>query len=157
MKILCKDVGSYSTCSLYDFSIGTFVWKVSQILIFLMPFLHSIGPKIAALGMLSKELYIGGCGICMTAQVFSLGNLLDWSMLSLKMLKIFVQCGISLVWVPMSATWPSAIYLCKIRNLVHFAEFKWSVGEGTWPGGWQSLDKVQTSTWLSAQNGHSSK
>ena len=32
MKTLCKDVGYYSRCSLYDFSIGTLVWKVSQIL-----------------------------------------------------------------------------------------------------------------------------
>ena len=31
-KTLCKDVGHYSTCTLYDFSIGTLVWKVSQIL-----------------------------------------------------------------------------------------------------------------------------
>ncbi len=32
MKTLCKDVGSYCTCSVYDFPIGTLVWKVSQIL-----------------------------------------------------------------------------------------------------------------------------
>ncbi len=33
MKTLRKDVGSYSTCSLNDFSMGTLVWIVSQILL----------------------------------------------------------------------------------------------------------------------------
>ncbi len=28
----CKDVGSYSTCSFYDFSMGTLMWKRSQVL-----------------------------------------------------------------------------------------------------------------------------
>ncbi len=31
-KTFYKDVGSYGTCSLYDFSIDTLVWNVSQIL-----------------------------------------------------------------------------------------------------------------------------
>ena len=32
MSVLCKDVGSYSTCQKYRFPMGTLVWKVSQIL-----------------------------------------------------------------------------------------------------------------------------
>ena len=32
MSVLCKDVGSYSTCERYRFPMGTLVWKVSQIL-----------------------------------------------------------------------------------------------------------------------------
>ena len=36
----------------------------------------------------------------------------------------------------------------KNRNLVHLT--KWSVGEGTWPGAWESLVQVQPSTWPSA-------
>ena len=32
MSVLCKDVGSYSTCQRYRFPVGTLLWKVSQIL-----------------------------------------------------------------------------------------------------------------------------
>ena len=59
------------------------------------------------------------------------------------------------------------VALDKTTNLVHFADFdkvivsgppnlgwhlaKWSVGEGTCPGAWESLVQVQASTWLSAR------